>query len=225
MVLISMSLTSQTILNDSSKWAQPDNYPSIDPGGNFYLESGSSTFMGNRGNLRNCSGRISRKSRSMAWIACDFKRKNLDRAHLRPVKYTRLFFFDEVTALTAGHRPCGLCRGADLQKFKNAILVDQATRLSTREVDRALRNQCCPETRRLSTMRVSALPIGSMFKSPELSSSTYVKGDEGFLIWNSNGYIPTCKNLNDLVAVVITPKIIIHAYLNGYRPCFHHSAY
>ena len=40
-----------------------------------------------------------------------------------PGKFTELFFLDEATAFSAGHRPCALCRREDYNRF--LALVDE----------------------------------------------------------------------------------------------------
>lgn len=225
MAYSSMEYAIQSKLGDSHNISQSQNNISIDPLGNFYLEADHSTFMGNRGNLEGRSGQIARKSQSMAWIACDLGRKKLERESLSPVKYTRLFFLDEVTALAAGHRPCGLCRGPDLKLFKDAITVGNSIRPPTQKIDRVLRKQCWSTSRRIFTMRVGSLPVGSMFKLSDNPNITVVKSEHAFLIWSPKGYIPTGNIPEHRLAKVLTPKIIVHALNNGYRPCFHVSAY
>lgn len=37
---------------------------------------------------------------------------------MQPGRYTELFFLDEATALSAGHRPCGMCRKREHVSFK-----------------------------------------------------------------------------------------------------------
>ena len=57
--------------------------------------------------------------------------------------YTELFFLDEATAFSAGHRPCGQCRRERFKAFKAAWLAANRTMLkgnveTTRDIDRAL---------------------------------------------------------------------------------------
>ena len=86
-------------------------------------------LMGNRGILHNDQGKlITTKWKHKNWISCilNFKPKyyrgpksNL----MSPNTYTELFFLDEITALTAGHRPCALCSKERYKRFQNSWTV------------------------------------------------------------------------------------------------------
>lgn len=213
----------ETIITDSVRSVQTADFLSVDPTGGFYVERGFSTFMGNRGVLRNTAGIISRKSQSSAWIVCELSRKGLSWTNLRSVSYTRLFFLDEATALTAGHRPCGLCRAAELRRFRSTI-AESAVRFSITKVDQALRNQCGSDARRTAVTKVGWLPTGSFFKVTSFSDQIFVKGDQNFLVWTPNGYLSGPNFSAEQLVTLLTPRIIIHAFNNGYRPYFHPSA-
>ncbi len=214
---------SDTIIHDSVRPVQKPDHLSVDPTGSFYAERGFSTFMGNRGVLRNTAGVINRKSQSSAWIVCELSRKGLSWNNLRAVSYTRLFFLDEATALTAGHRPCGLCRAAELRRFRSTI-DESAISLSITKVDKALRNQCGADSRRMAVTTIGWLPAGSFFKVRGFSDEIFVKGDEKFMVWTANGYLSGPDFSSEQVVTLLTPRIVVHALNNGYRPCFHPSA-
>src|SRR5579862_5543219 len=91
----------------------------VDPIGNIHPVCPFAGWMGNRGLLHDRDGRIVRDWRIRAWITCRLAYKNWSRKPLmQPGKYTELFFLDEATALSAGHRPCAMCRRADYLSFK-----------------------------------------------------------------------------------------------------------
>lgn len=61
-----------------------------------------------------------RRWASRRWICCRLSFKGRWRAVMTPGRYTELFFLDEATALSAGHRPCAECRRADYRAFQEA---------------------------------------------------------------------------------------------------------
>ncbi len=92
--------------------------------------------MGNRGCLHDDSGNItSRRWVRKAWVTCALKFKDRHRQIMAPGKYTELFFLDEVTAFSAGHRPCATCRKAAYTDFKNYWLNANKQLLQGRDAD------------------------------------------------------------------------------------------
>lgn len=73
---------------------------------------------GNRGCLHDELSRIQRRYNGRRWIACRLRFRGWHRHPLmQPGKFTELFFLDEATAFSAGHRPCALCRREDYRHF------------------------------------------------------------------------------------------------------------
>ena len=79
--------------------------------------SGARKMRGNRGCLRDATGRIVRQTRLNTWIYCVLEFKGRRRALMQPGRYTELFFLDEATALAAGHRPCAECQRGRYNEF------------------------------------------------------------------------------------------------------------
>lgn len=77
--------------------------------------------MGNRGILHDDQQRLKTvRWTHPHWVTCVLQYKNWHRPVMTPHHYTELFFLDECTALAAGHRPCGLCRREDYNRFRAA---------------------------------------------------------------------------------------------------------
>jgi hypothetical protein len=74
--------------------------------------------MGNRGILHDDARHIVRSWQVRRWIACRIAFRGRRRQLMQPHSYTELFFLDEATAFSAGHRLCAECRHADYQRFK-----------------------------------------------------------------------------------------------------------
>src|SRR5215472_6923798 len=69
-------------------------------------------LMGNRGILHDDAQRIVRSWQVRRWIACRTAFRGRRRQVMQAHSYTELFFLDEATAFSAGHRPCAECRHA-----------------------------------------------------------------------------------------------------------------
>src|SRR6476660_9299416 len=83
----------------------------VDPFGELFADSARGTLLGNRGGCFHHDGRLIGKRRwaSNRWISCTLEFRGRRRS-VWGNSYTELFFLDEVTALSAGHRPCFRCR-------------------------------------------------------------------------------------------------------------------
>jgi hypothetical protein len=76
--------------------------------------------MGNRGILHDAQRQIIAPWKHKAWVTCQLEFQGRRRAIFSPKNYSELFFFDEATAFSAGHRPCAECRRARYKAFKEA---------------------------------------------------------------------------------------------------------
>jgi hypothetical protein len=86
----------------------------VTPLGELVAVEARGLVYGNRGCFHDAEGVIRQRYPTRRWIACRLEFKGWHRDPLlRPGCFTELFFLDEATALTAGHRPCALCRRAD----------------------------------------------------------------------------------------------------------------
>lgn len=92
----------------------------VRPDGEFVADPGRGLFWGNRGSLLGAAGQPTRRPSTRAWICCVLEFKGWRRVQWQPGRLTERYFLDEVTALAAGHRPCGLCRVPDYQRFRRS---------------------------------------------------------------------------------------------------------
>jgi hypothetical protein len=91
----------------------------VNPTGIIEPICASATWMGNRGEIHDHKGEIVRQFKTKSWVTCRLSYKGWSRKPLmQPGRYTELFFLDEATALSAGHRPCAMCRNAEYASFK-----------------------------------------------------------------------------------------------------------
>ena len=146
----------------------------VAPNGELHAVKARGTMLGNRGGKFHRDDQTLGKRRwaSHHWIACELHYKDW---HHEPMGrgYTSLFFLDEVTALSAGHRPCFMCRRKQAREF----LGD----LSVKEFDRVLhaeRIQSAPlspvgaappegERRRDTSLNDCRSPSGGAGQRPE----------------------------------------------------------
>src|SRR5687768_4377928 len=92
----------------------------VSPSAEIVADPARGTFMGNRGRLHDGEGRIVRPHVGIRWIICRLSFKGRRRQLMTPGAYTELFFLDEATALSAGHRPCAECMRDRFLAFREA---------------------------------------------------------------------------------------------------------
>ena len=177
-------------------------------------------FMGNRGILHGNHNDLGRKRWThKAWVTCVLKHKDWRRAVMTPHRYTELFFLDEAVALSAGHRPCALCRRKDY------VLYRQATRFQrpAKEMDAQMHSErAIPRTfaQRRHEENIAQLPEGAiiMIDDPMLVLK------DALCAVSPNGYAPPVPRPKTGTVTVLTPQTSLNALHAGYRPVMHASA-
>ncbi len=194
----------------------------VDPLGNIICTSARGTWMGNRGQLHGKGKIILRSFKHRAWIICLLEFKCRDRPIMSPDLWTELFFFDEVTAFAAGHRPCFECRrdAADLSKaawLKGNAGYGFSKKTSIQAIDKVLPHERIDTTGRKVTYEaaIKNLPDGTFI---QIASEPYLVMKELIFHWTPFGYEkgitdPTLKKVN-----VLTPQSIVNAFCSGYIP-------
>ena len=198
----------------------------VTPAGEIVADPSRGLVMGNRGCLHGQGRDIGgSRWRSKLWICCVLDWKDVRRDPMPPGRWTALFFTDEATALSAGHRPCAYCRRRDFLDFAEAWREAQrlARRPWARDMDAALHRERVDRARRQLTHRApaSGLPDGVMIRAG---------GVVGLLIggqlrpWSFQGYgVPAGARVAGVVEV-LTPPSTVAAITAGYRPLVHPSA-
>jgi len=187
----------------------------VNPYGEILAHPARGTMMGNRGGKFHRDDQTLGKRRwaSRHWICCDLHWKG---NHHEPMGkgYTSLFFLDEVTALSAGHRPCFYCRRRDAQLFLSLasppLMADEADRIVDRE-----RRGPKPE------VEIQGLPDGAMIDVGE--GPFAVKGDH-LLAWSFEGYNGAWPRRSVMSARLLTPKLYVGILARGFKPRWHESA-
>ena len=199
----------------------------VTPFGDLVAVSERGLMFGNRGLLHNRERQIVRYSQVRRWIACVLEFRGRRREIMHPGYYTELFFLDEATALSAGHRPCAECRRQDYQRFRRAWVSaygGSADRLpSADEMDGQLQQDRLEGRSGKKTYQadIAALPDGVFI----------AYNDEPWLLWQAalhhwtpGGYDQRIPRPASGAVTVLTPRATVNAIAAGYIPTVHPSA-
>jgi hypothetical protein len=131
------------------------------------------TLMGNRGCLHNDQREIRRQFLSKRWIISLLEFKGRKRSVMTPGQYTELFFLDEATALSAGHRPCAECQRDRFNLFRETLAranpgMFSASRPAADEIDALLHQErmASPQAHKFCTS-IQDLPDGVFITGDE----------------------------------------------------------
>jgi hypothetical protein len=212
----------------------------VDPFGAIHAVPERGLFLGNRGIIHDPATKTLLKKRwaLQAWIICECEFRGRRRAPMgrnRPggpdglglPGWTELFFLDEVTALSAGHRPCFYCRreraGDFLGRFGDAVGIAEprAPMLDRRLHRERLASGGKPPP--LSTADLAGLPDGTMVARGD---NAYALRGGTALPWSFAGYgkpidFPV---LAGRPLALLTPPATVAVLRQGYRPVWHSSA-
>jgi hypothetical protein len=182
----------------------------VDPLGALWAVPERGLLMGNRGGRFHDEGQAigRRRFASKQWIACVCAFKGR-RREVFGRGYTELFFRDEPTALSAGHRPCFECRRAEAKAFQAAF---PGGPIGAPEMDAALHRERLDPQRK--TAPVAGLPEGAMVlwrDAPHLvARGTLWRWS--FADYGAPEVVPSTTHV-----VVLTPPSIVAALAAGYR--------
>lgn len=183
--------------------------------------------MGNRGILHDADQALTRDWAHKHWVACLLEFKGVKRAKpfSSPDNYSELFFLDEATAFSAGHRPCHHCQRQRSTAFKAAWLKGRQLEgfVSMPAIDKVLHSERVLGNGLKANFQahLSSLPLGTMFAA---DGDAYVVARQGQLKWSFDGYSPGASfDLNQPVEV-LTPQSIVGAFEHGFEPALHSSA-
>lgn len=197
----------------------------VTPYGDLVAEPGRGLFMGNRGGRFHTDARTLTKRRwaSRHWICCvlEFKGRHRD---VWDRSYTELFFLDEPTALSAGHRPCFECRRGAAEAFAERwrIARGMRTRPTADEMDTILHaERLNGRAKRLHRRNIDELPDGAFVA---LAQGAFAVRGESLLRFTPRGYQHRRPRPLGGAVDVLTPPAIVSVLTAGYRPRWHPSA-
>jgi hypothetical protein len=205
----------------------------VTPEGEIIATPHRGLLMGNRGGCFHLPDKTlgPRRWASRQWIACVLQFKGRHRELMQPNRYTELFFLDEATALSAGHRPCFECRRADADRFAElwARAFGSEDRARAPAMDDQLHAERVDRDRGKVTFRArrANIPSGAFvrYAGDRRGAQPYLVVGHNLLAWHAAGYstlvLPTavCEEVE-----VLTPASIVAVLSAGYRPMLHPSA-
>jgi hypothetical protein len=237
--------------------SQPNRRPlqnRVTPTGEIIADAARGTMFGNRGGRIHGAGQRlgSKRWHSKQWICCVLDFKGRRRPVMAPNRYTELFFLDEATALSAGHRPCFECRRDAAMHF--ATLWNTVRGLPGRAAAPLMDEQLHQERIRepvgaagrgpVWTTRCGDLPDFTFVRWPHALSQPgppdaspdatedaldHVPFPPSLLCghrlhgWTISGYGRALRISPDAVLEVLTPKSIVMILAAGYQPVLHSS--
>jgi len=196
----------------------------VTPTGDIIVTPHRGMFTGNRGIIHDPATKtLTRRWANKAWLTCVCEFRGRRREVMGGRSWTELFFLDEATALSAGHRPCFYCRRDAAVRFRAAWEAGNgATNVSARDIDAVLhRERLSGGKKRLHPlpMPLEELPAGAMVQQ---GNGSYLIARRRALSWSPAGYGQAQTTLQD--AMLLTPPSTLRALSAGYRPVLHPSA-
>lgn len=198
----------------------------VDPWGNLIAVNARGAWLGNRGILHNENREIVVPWRHKAWVTCQLEFKGRTRTIFGRDNYSELFFLDEATALSAGHRPCAECRRTRYNEFKAAWLTSKPglSAVSAGEIDKVLHSERAARggVKVTSQKTFGGLPDGTFI---ERNGDACLIWSGKLRKWSPQGYVGSAPlpEENALV-VVLTPCSTVEVINEGFVPEVHETA-
>lgn len=198
----------------------------VDPYGEISANASRGMWMGNRGGCMHTEDKTltNRRWATRAWIYCVLEFNNRHRTIMTPRRYTELFFLDEVTALSAGHRPCFECQRKRAEEFLTTYAATQGkdTRPYVDDFDRlAHATRLDGRLKRTGKKPIDQLPDGAAIV---YNGEAMAVRAEHLLRWSFSGYTTRLPRPSSGVVEVLTPEPFIDILTAGFTPAFHPSA-
>jgi hypothetical protein len=200
----------------------------VDPLGQIFSSSCRGTWTGNRGVIHK-NKKIVSPFKTRYWITCALKYKDFQRTVMTENRWTELFFLDEATAFSAGHRPCGFCRHPAYKLFKKYWLAANGDRYelhddSIKSIDNIIhQDRLLPNgDKRTYNTILRDLPDGVMIRfSENVEAFLYYNGY--LLLWKPFGYQEITLADPTQNVDVLTPSTMVEVLRMGYEVDVHES--
>ena len=194
----------------------------VDPFGNIFKTSARGVLTGTRGVIHNDKKEIIRPFKLKAWITCLLEFKGRRRQMMTPNRYTELFFLDEATSFSSGHRPCFECRRDDAKKFKTLWLKGNpeygfTQKTSINKIDKIIHKERIDSNFKKVVYETITkdLPDGVFIIH---DNKSYLLKDGLMFLWSPFGYEISGKALKTDKVFLLTPKSVVNAFIAGYLP-------
>ncbi|MFH6770266.1 hypothetical protein V8G56_16065 [Gaetbulibacter aquiaggeris] len=199
----------------------------VDPWGQINAVKSRGMFLGNRGMLHNTSKEIVSVHKIKGWVTCLLEFKGRKREIMAPNTYTELFFLDEATAFSAGHRPCAECRRERYNEFKEKWLsanshLLEGNKPTIANIDKVIHQERLHKKEKITySTNFGALPDGTMIRR---DSNAYLIWKNKLYLWTFSGYsLADIKIEKNDVVKVLTPKSYVKMFSNNFVPIIHDS--
>ncbi|HEX5448860.1 MAG TPA: hypothetical protein VFW85_02240 [Gaiellaceae bacterium] len=187
----------------------------VTPLGDIVAVPQRGAWTGNRGRLH--EGRdIVRFHAGDLWIVCALEFNDRWHEQWKPRSFTWLYFHDEAVAFAAGHRPCGECRRASYNAYRDAWVGSTGGSPSATEMNKQLHGERIvrgTHRRQLHSVPWRELPDGAFVLLDD--APALVLGDE-LVRWTTAGYGPSLSRPTSGAAQAITPPSTLAVLRNGY---------
>jgi hypothetical protein len=194
----------------------------VDPFGRIIRTPERGAWLGNRGVIHNVEQEIVRPFKVKAWITCVLEFRGRHREIMQPNRWTELFFLDEVTAFSAGHRPCFQCRYKDHQRFKEYWLKGNSQygfsmQTPVVKIDEIIQLERIAADKSKVTYQenLKALPDGTFIS---YNDNPYLLRDSKLYLWTPRGYGEPIDLPETGKLPVLTPRSFVNMFSVGYVP-------
>jgi hypothetical protein len=203
----------------------------VTPYGEIVAMPERGTMMGNRGILHDEEARIRRPWQAKRWLVCVLEFRGRHRTVMAPNRYTELFFLDEATGLSAGHRPCAECQRRRFLAYRDAFAAGNRQAigpgpLRADAIDARLHAERVGPDRSKRTHRANLddLPDGVFVDLGDPAGGACLVWGDSLFDWSSGGYRERRRRPSGEVVTVLTPGSTVGAIRAGYVPEVHPSA-
>jgi len=198
----------------------------VNPRGEIKAVKSRGEFLGNRGIIHNEEQKIILPFKIKGWVTCRLEFKGRKRKLMSKGKYTELFFLDEATAFSAGHRPCAECRRQRYNEFKEKwleanqhLLIENSTNIAN--IDKIIHQDRIEKKQKVTYQnKMNLLPNGTII---EIDNKIYIIWNNKIFKWTFEGYESTDINMTNDIVTVLTPKSYVEMFKKGFVPSIHIS--
>ncbi|MFC0512808.1 hypothetical protein ACFFGT_01315 [Mucilaginibacter angelicae] len=194
----------------------------VNPFGQLIKTPERGAWLGNRGVIHNEQQEIVRAYKIKAWITCVLEFRGRHREIMQPDRWTELFFLDEATAFSAGHRPCFQCRYKDHQRFKEFWIKGNPhygfnIKTPVSKIDDILQTERIAADKSKVTYEenLKGLPNGTFVFYDE---KPYLLKDGQLYLWSPAGYQKGIMMPDVGKLLVLTPQSFVNMFNAGYVP-------
>jgi len=199
----------------------------VNPLGKLIRTKARGSWTGTRGLIHNDKKEVVRLFKHKTWITCKLEFKGRKRIMMTPNLYTELFFLDEATAFSAGHRPCAECRREEFNRFKQFWLQGNSSydfnlKTKIREIDEIIHEERINMEQEKVTYKekISMLPDGTFIL---IDQEAFLVMGKKMYRWTEYGYEKEIELPGKGTVTVLTPKSIVNTLRAGYVPQIHSS--